>query len=142
MVQGIRSSTSVFKKPLFPAPLSGSSKAASLTVCLTPSVSDPCRDSVVRQQCAVGSMSTPRPKLFILSAGLSGIAVETADQGLCLHPHGFTSSSPAQPSLPSLPPSHYPLPDSFISSRTSTFLLRSFHLSFFSAITQYICLPH
>lgn len=59
-------------------------------------------DSVVRQKCIVGSMSTPCPKLFILSAGLSTISVETADQELYLHPCGFTSSSPPQPSLPFL----------------------------------------
>lgn len=50
-------------------------------------------------------MSTPRSKLFILSAGLFTIALETADQELYPHPYGFTSSSPPRPSLPHLSPS-------------------------------------
>lgn len=95
-------------------------------------------DNVVRQKCIVGSMSTPHPKLFILSAGLSTIAVETADQELYPHPHGFTSSSPPRPSLPPLSLSHYLSPDSFIynlsrphSHFQSSLLLLSFHPSFF-----------
>lgn len=93
-------------------------------------------DSVVRQKCIVGSMSTPCPKLFILSSGRFTIAVETADQELYPRPYGFTSSSPPWPSLPHLSLSHYLLPDSFIpltphstSSLPSSFAF--FHLSFF-----------
>lgn len=98
-------------------------------MCVPPSVSVRLRifawDNVVRQKCIVGSMSTPRPKLFILSAGLSTIAVETADQELYPHPYGFTSSSPPWPSLPllSLSLSHYLLPDSFIYSLSGPPLL-------------------
>lgn len=59
-------------------------------------------------------MSTPCPKLFILSVGQFTITVETADQELYPHPYGFTSSSPPRPSLPHLSLSHYLFPDLFI----------------------------
>lgn len=109
-------------------------------------------DNVVRQKCIVGSMSTPRPKLFILSAGLSTTIVETADQELYPHPHGFASSSPPRPSLP---PFSLSLSVSLIiSSPTRSFtatLTFTSRLLYFSnlfvylsstPVIQYISLPH
>lgn len=97
-------------------------------------------------KCIVGSMSTPHPKLFILSAGLSTVAVETADQELHPHPQGFTSSSPRWLSLPvSLPLSHYLFPDLFI-YRLSRFYSQSllsllFPLPPFFSISVFLISP-
>ncbi|MEQ2192761.1 hypothetical protein XENOCAPTIV_016888 [Xenoophorus captivus] len=88
------------------------------------------------------NVHTLRPKLFILSAALSSAALETADQELCPHPHGFTFSSHPQP-LTSFWSSlaHYLFPDSFIYTPLSQDSSLFMRLSS-TPIIQYISSPH